>query len=505
LGRKIKKMNPKPNFAALVDELSTKITIAKPKKLGTLVRVVGLTLEARGLEAPLGAICEILGDKDSHKIEAEVVGFQDQVLFLMPFTEPSGINPGATVKIKNSNALANIGPELLGRVIDANGEALDGLPPPKCNNLLPLRGMAINPMERGPINKVLDVGVKAINSFLTIGQGQRIGLVAGSGVGKSSLMGMLTRFTKADIVIIGLIGERGREVQAFISESLGSEGLAKSVVIAAPANISPVLRLRATQLSHLIAEYFRDEGKNVLMMIDSLTRVAHAQREVGLAIGEPPTAKGYPPSVFSLLPNLIERAGVGKFGNGSITAVYTVLAENDDTSDPIVDIARASLDGQVILTRKLADAAHYPSIDLNGSISRVMQNLVDDQTHQIAGKFRRLWSLYQQNEDLIQVGAYKAGTNPELDEAIRLRTAMVSFLQQDMNTPEDFSVSISNIQNLMNKGAVNNPSPIVSPKTKTNQTGNSQVHVANSSTSKPVNNSSLKAASNFNTGNRLIQ
>ena len=503
--RKVKIMNPNTNFSDLVDKLSTEIKIKEPCKFGTLVRVVGLTLEARGLEAPLGAICEIVGDKNTNKVEAEVVGFQDQVLFLMPFTEPTGINPGATVKIKNPNALAKIGPELLGRVIDANGEPLDGYLTPKCSNLLPLRGIAINPMERGPINKVLDVGVKAINSLLTIGQGQRIGLVAGSGVGKSSLMGMLTRFTKADIVVIGLIGERGREVQAFISESLGPQGLAKSVVIAAPANISPVLRLRATQLSHLIAEYFRDEGKNVLMMIDSLTRVAHAQREVGLAIGEPPTAKGYPPSVFSLLPNLIERAGVGKFGNGSITAVYTVLAENDDTSDPIVDIARASLDGQVILARKLADSAHYPSIDLNGSISRVMQNLVDEETHLIAGKFRRLWSLFQQNEDLIQVGAYKAGTNPELDEAIRLRPAMVSFLQQDMNTPEDFSISISKIKDLLNKGSSNQTSQVANPNVKLNQTENSLPKVTNSPDSKPNINSSAKAASNFNTGNRLIQ
>ena len=498
-------MDSNTNFSDLVDELSTNIKLKKPSKFGTLVRVVGLTLEARGLEAPLGAICEIVGDEISNRVEAEVVGFQDQVLFLMPFTEPTGINPGAIVKIKNSNALANIGPELLGRVIDANGEPLDGQVHPKCSNLLPLKGVTINPMERGPINKVLDVGVKAINSFLTIGQGQRIGLVAGSGVGKSSLMGMLTKFTKADIVVIGLIGERGREVQEFISESLGPEGLEKSVVIAAPANISPVLRLRATQLSHLIAEYFRDEGKNVLMMIDSLTRVAHAQREVGLAIGEPPTAKGYPPSVFSLLPNLIERAGVGKFGHGSITAVYTVLAENDDTSDPIVDIARASLDGQVILTRKLADSAHYPSIDLNGSISRVMQNIVDEETHLIAGKFRRLWSLYQQNEDLIQVGAYKAGTNPELDEAIKLRPAMVAFLQQDMNTPEDFSTSISKISDLINKNLVNQTPQAVNPNIQLNKTDNSQPQVKSSPNSKPSNNSSSKAASNFNTGNRLIQ
>jgi len=225
-------------------------------------------------------------------------------------------------------------------------------------------------MERGPIHEILDVGVKAINGMLTIGRGQRLGLVAGSGVGKSVLLGMMTRFTEADVVVIGLIGERGREVQAFIEESLGPEGLAKSVLIAAPANESPVLRLKATHMTHVIAEYFRDQGKNVLMLVDSLTRVAHAQREIGLAVGEPPTAKGYPPSVFALLPNLIERAGVGRHGFGSITAIYTVLAEGDDANDPIVDIARASLDGQVMLSRKLADAAHYPAIDLNGSISR---------------------------------------------------------------------------------------------------------------------------------------
>ena len=304
-------------------------------------------------------------------------------------------------------------------------------------------------MERGPIKSILDVGVKAINSVLTVGQGQRIGLVAGSGVGKSILLGMLTRFTKADIVVIGLIGERGREVQAFISESLGDEGLAKSVVIAAPANVSPVLRLKATHMTHVVAEYFRDKGLNVLMLCDSLTRVAHAQREIGLAIGEPPTAKGYPPSVFALLPNLIERGGVGRHGHGSITSIYTVLAEGDDASDPIVDIARASLDGQVMLSRTLADQAHYPAIDLNGSISRVMQTLVDSESLRQANRFRRLWSVYQQNADLVQVGAYEAGTNPELDEAIRLREQMVMFLRQDMHISEDYDVSLSNLKHLM--------------------------------------------------------
>jgi flagellum-specific ATP synthase len=285
--------------------------------------------------------------------------------------------------------------------------------------------------------------------MLTFGRGQRLGLIAGSGVGKSVLLGMMTRFTEADVVVIGLIGERGREVQAFIEESLGPVGLAKSVLIAAPANESPVLRLKATHMTHVIAEYFRDQGKNVLMLVDSLTRVAHAQREIGLAVGEPPTAKGYPPSVFALLPNLIERAGVGRHGVGSITAIYTVLAEGDDANDPIVDIARASLDGQVMLSRKLADAAHYPAIDLNGSISRVMQNLLSPEDQKLANRFRRLWSLYQQNQDLIQVGAYEAGSNPDLDQAIRLRTSMEHFLQQDMHTGQDVSATRHEVQTLM--------------------------------------------------------
>jgi flagellum-specific ATP synthase len=244
---------------------------------------------------------------------------------------------------------------------------------------------------------------------------------------------MITRNTEADVVVIGLIGERGREVQAFINEVLGPEGRAKSVVIASPANVSPVMRLKATHLTHVIAEYFRDQGKNVLMLMDSLTRVAHAQREIGLAIGEPPTAKGYPPSVFALLPNLIERTGVGRHGYGAITAIYTVLAEGDDAQDPIVDIARASLDGQVMLSRKLADAAHYPAIDLNGSISRVMQSLVSPSDLKMANRIRRLWSLYQQNQDLISVGAYEAGSNQEIDLAIAMRERIEAFLQQDLH------------------------------------------------------------------------
>lgn len=420
------------DFGHEVDQLLHQLRVPEPRKSGTLVRLVGMRLEARGIMAPLGACCEIL-DPSGHRVEAEVVGFNDQTLYLMPFTEPQGIGPGASVRTVNHSASVCLGHELLGRVIDGRGEPLDGQPAPRCDTRLSLLGRPVNPMERGPITDVLDTGVKAINGMLTLGCGQRVGLIAGSGVGKSTLLGQMTRHTQADVVVIGLIGERGREVQAFIEESLGPQGLAKAVVVAAPANVSPVLRLKATLMTHTIAEYFRDQGKNVLMLVDSLTRVAHAQREIGLAVGEPPTSKGYPPSVFALLPNLIERAGVGRNGLGSITAIYTVLAEGDDAHDPIVDLARASLDGQVMLSRTLADAAHYPAIDLTGSISRIMPSLLDPEALKLANRFRRLWSLYQQSRDLIQVGAYVPGSNPELDQAIRLRPALETFLRQDMH------------------------------------------------------------------------
>ena len=438
------------DFAADIDAVLPQLRTPQPLRSGTLVRLVGMTLEARGVMAPLGACCEVVG-RHGHRVEAEVVGFNDKILFLMPFSEPAGVGPGDMVRVISNSSLVSLGPELLGRVIDGRCQPLDGKPPPECKELLSLLGRPINPMERGPINKILDVGVKAINGVLTLGRGQRLGLIAGSGVGKSVLLGMLTRFTKADVVVIGLIGERGREVQAFIQESLGEEGLAKSVVIAAPANVSPVLRLKATHLTHVIAEYFRDKGMDVLMLCDSLTRVAHAQREIGLAIGEPPTAKGYPPSVFGLLPNLIERGGVGRHGHGSITAIYTVLAEGDDAADPIVDIARASLDGQVMLSRKLADSAHYPAIDLTGSISRLMQSLLSSEDLKSANKLRRLWSIYQQNVDLVQVGAYEHGSNPELDEAIRLNDRIVAFLRQDMHISQDYDSTRLQLRELLNQ------------------------------------------------------
>jgi flagellum-specific ATP synthase len=419
-----------------------------PRRSGTVVRAVGLRMEARGIHAPLGAICEIRG-QSGQRLEAEVVGFDGETLLLMPYAEAQGIAPGAQVVLLTARAQAWVGDGLLGRVIDGRGAPLDGKAAAQGLEAISLQGQLLNPMERAPIRETLDVGVRSINAMLTVGRGQRLGLIAGSGVGKSVLLGMMTRFTEADVVVIGLIGERGREVQHFIQESLGEAGLARAVIVAAPANVSPVLRLKATMLTHAVAEYFRDQGRHVLMLLDSLTRVAHAQREVGLAIGEPPTAKGYPPSVFALLPSLIERGGVGREGRGSISAIYTVLAEGDDSTDPIVDIARASLDGQVMLSRRLADAAIYPAIDLTGSISRVMHQIVPTGALAQANRFRQLWSLYQQNQDLISVGAYEVGTNRDIDLAIRLRPKMEQLLRQGMHERASLGQSVQAVEQLM--------------------------------------------------------
>ena len=418
------------NFTQHIETLMPHLSVAPAVTTGKVVRVVGLTLEAKGIAAPMGALCRVERGDSGQFVDAEVVGFQADLLYLMPFTDPSGIGPGAKIWVTSNSSKMALGKSLLGRVIDGTGRPIDGKGSIQADTFAPLEGTPLNPMERGPITKILDTGVKAIDTCLTLGQGQRIGLMAGSGVGKSVLLGMLTRNTEADVVVIGLIGERGREVQEFIHQTLGPNGLRKAIVVASPANESPVSRLKAAHLTHLIAEYFRDQGKNVLLLCDSLTRVAHAQREIGLAIGEPPTAKGYPPSVFALLPTLIERAGVGRNGNGSITAIYTVLAENDDRSDPIIDMARASLDGQVMLSRQLADAAHYPAIDLTGSISRLMSNLMTPVQQEMANRLRRLWTLYQENKDLVQVGAYEVGSNSELDMAIRLRPQIEALLQQ---------------------------------------------------------------------------
>ena len=415
---------------------------------GTVKRIIGMTIEATGLSAPLGTICSIKTSRGL-SVEAQVVGFKESVSILMPFEGTQGLEPGSRIFVRSLSDQAMVGESALGRVLDARGEPLDGLPSLHCLKPVPLAGPSINPMAREPVTQRLDVGVRAINALLTMGCGQRIGLIAGSGVGKSVLLGMMTRFSEADVIVIGLIGERGREVKEFIEQILGVEGLRRSVVVASPADSSPLLRMRGANLANCYAEYFRDQGKNVLLLMDSLTRVAHAQREIGLAVGEPPTVKGYPSSVFSLLPKMIERTGTGVSGVGSVTAIYTVLAEGDDLSDPVVDIARASLDGQIALSRELADEGHFPAIDLQGSVSRLIQVLQPKESQTMATTFRRLWSSYQQNKDLVQVGAYQQGSNPDLDRALRIRADMMNFLVQDLNEPADHEESMSQLEELM--------------------------------------------------------
>ena len=433
------------------DSIVTQLKPPRSRRYGTLTRIVGMTLEAKGVSAAVGSICRILRPDGEH-VDAQVVGFESGSVYLMPLWQATGLSAGCRVYVHKETDTALVGDGLLGRVVDAMGEPLDAQPRITGGKPMGLSGSTPNPMERTPIDKVLDVGIRALNALLTIGCGQRIGLIAGSGVGKSVLLGMLTKFTAADVVVIGLIGERGREVKEFIENTLGPEGLKKSVVVAAPADESPLLRIRATHLAHLYAEHFRAEGKNVLLLMDSLSRVAHAQREIGLAVGEPPTAKGYPPSVFSLLPKLIERSGTGRVGEGTITAMYTLLAEGDDLNDPIVDIARASLDGQVVLSRTLADAAHYPAIDLMGSISRLMPTIADQDHQNLANTLRRLWTLYQQNQDLINVGAYEAGSNPDLDRAIAVRSEMENFLRQPMHEQVTADVALAQLQECLAHG-----------------------------------------------------
>ncbi len=398
---------------------------------GRLTRMIGLTLEADGCRAAVGDRCRI-SNAGMHAVEAEVVGFSGNSLFLMPTDEPHGLSPNARVTPLGKSADVAVGPGLLGRVLDGAGKPLDDRGALKTVARVPLKGKIINPLRRAPIRETLDVGVRSINTFLTVGRGQRLGLFAPSGVGKSVLLGMMTRYTEADVIVVGLIGERGREVKEFIEQSLGDEGLNRSVVVATPADDPPLMRLHGAMLATSIAEYFRDCGQNVLLLMDSLTRFAQAQREIGLTIGEPPATKGYPPSVFARLPQLVERAGNGEAGGGSITAFYTVLTEADAQNDPIADSARAILDGHVILSRQLADGGMYPAVDIEQSISRAMNQITTAQHQSIANNLKKLFSLYEQNRDLINVGAYQAGTDHELDLAIKMHSYILQFLSQGM-------------------------------------------------------------------------
>ncbi|MBL6987265.1 MAG: flagellar protein export ATPase FliI [Methylobacter sp.] len=415
---------------------------------GRLSRMVGLTLEAVGCRAAIGSRCRI-ETKNGRMIEAEVVGFSDARIFLMPTAEVHGLEPDCRVIPMGKNSLARVGFGLLGRVLDGVGNAIDDKGPLKTDALISLNGVPINPLSRRPIREPLDVGVRAINSILSVGRGQRMGLFAGTGVGKSVLLGMMTKFTKADIVVVGLIGERGREVNEFVLKTLGEEGLKRAVVVVSPADCPPLMRVHAALLSTSIAEYFRDQGLDVLLLMDSLTRFAQAHREIALAIDEPPATKGYPPSVFAKLPHLVERAGNADHGGGSITAFYTVLAEGDDTNDPIADAARGVLDGHVILSRSLAESGHFPAIDIEASISRVMPDIIDTGHLQMARDLRRMYSLYQQNRDLISVGAYQPGSDPRIDKAIERNPAILSFLQQDMDEPVDIDRSLQELALLL--------------------------------------------------------
>lgn len=434
---------------------------------GHLTRINGLVMEAAGLKLPLGSSCRIL-PAGGTPIEAEVVGFNGERLFLMPSEDVYGLSPGARVVAMETQAIAPrvdhppvarrraidrakllpVGNALLGRIVDGAGRPLDRLGPLLAESLRPLQGRPINPMSRAPIEQSLDVGVRAINSLLTVGRGQRMGLFAGSGVGKSVLLGMMARYTSAEIIVVGLIGERGREVKEFIEQILGEEGLRRSVVVAAPADVSPLMRLQGAAYATSIAEHFRDQGRHVLLIMDSLTRFAMAQREIALAIGEPPVTRGYPPSVFARLPQLVERAGNGADEGGSITAFYTVLAEGDDQQDPIADAARAILDGHIVLTRTLADAGHYPAIDIEQSISRAMVNLITPEHFEQIRRFKQLYSRYQRSRDLISVGAYAAGSDPLLDQAIKLYPSFESFLQQPLSERADISSSLLRLNNL---------------------------------------------------------
>ncbi len=455
-----------PRWRQHLQAASQRVQLTQPCALsGRITRATGLILEATGLRIPVGGACRIqVGQSPEAWVDAEVVGFEGDTLYLMPQNDISGLPPGARVvaeappvglagaSSENRGRVVPVGEALLGRVVDGAGRPLDSLGPIRGALAAPLSTQPINPLNRAPITQVLDVGVRAINGLLTVGRGQRMGLFAGSGVGKSTLLGMMARHTRADVIVVGLIGERGREVKDFIDNILGSEGLERSVVVAAPADVTPLLRIQGAVYATRLAEYFRDQGLDVLLIMDSLTRFAMAQREIALAIGEPPATKGYPPSVFARLPALVERAGNGpedaQGRYGSITAFYTVLTEGDDQQDPIADAARAILDGHIVLSRALADAAHYPAIDIEASISRALTALVEPKQLKLVSRFRHTLSSYMRNRDLIAVGAYTPGADPAVDEAIQMYPAMAHFLQQGLTDNVSYEQSVEQLNAL---------------------------------------------------------
>jgi flagellum-specific ATP synthase len=443
---------PKRWVEALVEARERMAHASKIVVEGTLNRMVGMTLEAVGCEAAVGGRC-LVDTAEGKQIEAEVVGFSGAKLFLMPTGDIRGVMPGARVIPTHSVSSAVVGDELLGRVLDGAGRPLDGLGDLKCTDRVSLTGEPLNPLMRRAIRDPLDVGVRSINALLAVGGGQRIGLFAGSGVGKSVLLGMMTRYTKADVTVV----ERGREVQDFVSNTLGPDGMRRAVVVATPADNPPLMRLHGAWLATAIAEYFRDRGLKVLLLLDSLTRFAQAQREIALAIGEPPATKGYPPSVFARLPQLVERAGNSDRGVGSITAFYTVLVEGDDQNDPIADAARAILDGHIVLSRRLAENGLYPAIDVEASISRAMHQIATREQLDLATRFKQVYSTYQQNRDLITVGAYRRGTDARVDLAVEQWPKMLEFLRQDMYEPVGIERSYADLKQLVTQFSAQAP------------------------------------------------
>lgn len=423
---------------------------AKPEVIGRLASFDGLLMEAVGLSLPVGTICRV--DAGEQTIEAEVIGFRAGRTLMMNLGGPAALLPDAPVRPIGQPGEAQVGSALLGRVVDGAGKPIDGLGPIRGAKGWPLAGKLQNPLDRGRVLQPMDVGVRAINGLLTIGQGQRIGIMAGSGVGKSVLLGMIVRSVKADVVVVGLIGERSREVTDFLETKVAGAARERSVIVAVPANHSPVLRIRGAMRATAIAEAFRAEGKRVLLIMDSLTRVAHAGREIGLALGEPASARGYPPSAIAMLPNLIERAGADVSSGGSITAIYTVLADGDDGADPVVDSARAILDGHIVLSRSLAERGVYPAIDLGPSVSRVMTDIVPAPHIHAARVLRRHLAAYEENRDLILMGAYRGGADPALDQAIACHPAILEYIRQDADTPIDFDESVAELVGLFGDG-----------------------------------------------------
>ncbi len=414
---------------------------------GKVTRVVGLTIEGHGPGTTIGEICDIYPMGDQSSFPAEVVGFRDNTILLMPLGEMQGIGPRSRIVARRQRAALKVGDSLLGRVIDGLGNPIDDKGPVNTRKELSIYGVPINPLLRRRIKEPLDLGIRAINGLLTCGKGQRVGILSGSGVGKSVLLGMIARNTEADVNVIALIGERGREVREFLEKDLGYEGLKRSVVVAATSDQPPLIRMRGAYVATTIAEYFRDQGKQVILMMDSVTRFAMAQREIGLAIGEPPTTKGYTPSVFALLPKLLERAGTCS-NEGSITGLYTVLVEGDDFNEPIADAVRSILDGHIVLSRALAAQNHYPSIDLLNSISRIMIDIVTPEHREYANRLAKTLATYRQAEDLINIGAYAQGSNQDIDNAIKMIDGVNGYLRQEIEEQVGFGESVMQLEEL---------------------------------------------------------